>query len=122
MSTEEGGTERVVDIGSQIVLTLGVSSTVLSTEFLGISVVSTVVSVVAVVVVAVVVVAVVVVVVVAVVVVAVVVVAVVVVAVIVVAVLAIGVLEFVCVVQFGLTNAVFRLFAVDIFKLEVFNS
>ena len=45
MSTEEGGTERVVDIGSQIVLTLGVSSTVLSTEFLGISVVSTVVSV-----------------------------------------------------------------------------
>ena len=45
LSTEEGGTERVVDIGSQIVLTLGVSSTVLSTEFLGISVVSTVVSV-----------------------------------------------------------------------------
>ena len=99
---------------SKIVLTLGVSNTVRSTEFLGISVVSTVVSVVAVVVVAVVVVAVVVV--------AVVVVAVVVVAVIVVAVLAIGVLEFVCVVPFGLTNAVFRLFAVDIFKLEVINS
>ena len=84
---------------SKIVLTLGVSNTVRSTEFLGISVVSTVVSVVAVVVVAVVV-----------------------VAVIVVAVLAIGVLEFVCVVPFGLTNAVFRLFAVDIFKLEVINS
>ena len=109
MSAEEGGTESVVEMDSKIVLTLGVSNTVRSTEFLGISVVSTVVSVVAVVVVAVVVVAVVV-------------VAVVVVAVIVVAVLAIGVLEFVCVVPFGLTNAVFRLFAVDIFKLEVINS
>ena len=104
MSAEEGGTDSVVEMDSKIVLTLGVSNTVQSTEFLGISVVSTVVSVVAVVVVAVVV------------------VAVVVVAVIVVAVLAIGVLEFVCVVPFGLTNAVFRLFAVDIFKLEVINS
>ena len=99
MSAEEGGTDSVVEMDSKIVLTLGVSNTVQSTEFLGISVVSTVVSVVAVVVVAVVV-----------------------VAVIVVAVLAIGVLEFVCVVPFDLTNAVFRLFAVDIFKLEVFNS
>ena len=72
MSTEEGGTESVVEMDSKIVLTLGVSNTVRSTEFLGISVVSTVVSVVAVVVFSVVV-----------------------VAVIVVAVLAIGVLEFV---------------------------
>ena len=122
MSTEEGGTERVVDIGSQIVLTLGVSSTVLSTEFLGISLISTVVSIfaVAIVVVAVAIVVVTVTIVVPVVVVVVIVVTMVVVAVVVVAVvvvLAIEIVDFVCAILFNIANAVFRLCVVDSFEL-----
>ena len=48
MKPEKGGTKSIVKMDSKIVLTLEVSNTMRSTEFQGISVVSTVVSVVAV--------------------------------------------------------------------------